>query len=115
MFLKMRASLSVFVIAILALLGAALTPFNGELTQVGRALTKHPEVVGLEKSTLRATLRSEAALNRAGANALKDIIRNGVQTTINVPRYGPVVQVQVPGGFGARWYADGRFIGFINP
>jgi hypothetical protein len=97
------------------LLRAALKPFNAELTQVGRALTKHPEVVGLEKGTLRQTLRTDAALNRAGADALKGIIRSGVRTTPTLPRYGQVVQIQVPGGYGARWYSDGRFIGFINP
>jgi RHS repeat-associated protein len=97
------------------LLRAALARFNAKFTNVGRALTKHPEVVGLSKSTLRTKLRTEAAINRAAADALKNILRNGVRTTVSTPRFGEVIQVQIPGGFGARWYADGRFIGFINP
>ena len=86
-----------------------------KLTNAGRALTKHPEVVGTTKDMLRQTLRSDGSVNAAAHSALKDIMRNGVTTTPTLPRYGQVTQIQIPGGFGARWYDDGRFIGFINP
>jgi RHS repeat-associated protein len=98
------------------LLVNALQPFKGQLlTEVGRALTKHPEVVGLTKNSLRNSLRTSGAINDAAAAALRDILERGARTTINLPRYGQTIQYQVPGGFGARWYTDGRFIGFISP
>jgi len=94
----------------------ALSPHKGgSLTKAGRALTKHPEVVGATKQTLRTGLRTDAAINKAAATQLKGIMRNGVRTTPELPRYGDVVQYQLPGGFGARWTQAGEFIGFINP
>jgi len=35
------------------------------LSNAGRALTKHPELVGATKETLRQNLRTDAALNAA--------------------------------------------------
>lgn len=78
-------------------------------------MTKHPELVGETKETLRQALRTDGAINDAAHGALRDIMRNGVTSTPTLGRYGTVTQVQVPGGFGARWAADGSFIGFINP
>ena len=97
----------------------ALAPFkDGSLTQAGRALTKHPEVVGLAKHTLRQAYRPAAAINRAAHNALKNIMRHGVRPTPRLPRYGEVIQCQIAGGFGTRWYTAGEgagaFIGFIS-
>jgi hypothetical protein len=98
----------------------ALIPFkDGGLTQAGRALTKHPEVVGLTKLTLRQTYGTDIAINRAAHDALKQIMRRGVRTTPVLPRYGAIIQCQIPESFGARWYATGTwvgtFIGFISP
>jgi len=103
-----------------SLIGNALQPFKGQpLTMVGRALTKHPEVVGLTKETLRQSLSTDPLINDAATKALSQIVGNGVRTTLTIPRYGSVVQYQLPGGFGARWYGAGErageFIGFINP
>ncbi len=42
-------------------------------------------------------------------------MRNGVRTTPILPRYDQVIQYQIPGGFGARWYQSGEFIGFMSP
>jgi hypothetical protein len=103
-----------------ALFRRALAPFRvGSLTHAGRALTKHPEVVGLKKQTLRQAYSTDAAINRAAHNALKQIMRHGIRTMPVLPRYGAVRQCQVPGSFGARWYAAGAqagaFIGFIGP
>jgi hypothetical protein len=98
----------------------ALTPFRaGSLTQAGRALTKHPEVVGLTKQTLRQVYGTDVAINRAAHDILKQIMRRGVRTTLVLPRYGAVIQCLIPESFGARWYAAGTrtdaFIGFIGP
>jgi RHS repeat-associated protein len=95
----------------------ALRLFKGQsLTNVGRALTKHPEVIGQTKQTIRQLLRTDPAINKAAANALKDIMRTGNRTVQNLPRYGEVIQYQKAGGFGARFSAEtGKFIGFINP
>ena len=88
---------------------------NTELSNAGRALTKHPELVGETKETLRRSLRTDGAINDAAHAALRDIMTHGVETTPALGRYGTVTQIQIPGGFGARWASDGSFIGFINP
>ena len=103
-----------------ALFRRALAPFGvGSLTHAGRALTKHPEVVGLTKQTLRQAYSTDASINSAAHDALKQMMRRGVRTTPVLPRYGAVIQCQMPGSFGARWYAAGTqagaFIGFIGP
>jgi RHS repeat-associated protein len=86
------------------------------LTNVGRALTKHPEVVGLAAGTLRQSFKLDTQINLAAQGALRTIMRTGVQTVETLPRFGAVYQFKVPGGFGVRFYADsGKFIGFINP
>ena len=95
---------------------AAVDQFKStELSNAGRALTKHPELIGETKETLRQTLRTDGAINDAAHGVLRDIMRNGVTTTPTLGRYGTVTQTQIPGGFGARWTSDGSFIGFINP
>ncbi|MGG6462615.1 RHS repeat-associated core domain-containing protein [Solilutibacter silvestris] len=88
---------------------------NTKLSNAGRALTKHPEVIGETKETLRQMLRTDSAINDAAHAALRDIMRNGATTTPVLGRYGVVTQTRIPGGFGARWASDGSFIGFINP
>ena len=98
----------------------ALAPFRvGSLTHAGRALTKHPEVVGLKKQTLRQAYSTDAAINRAAHDALKQMMRHGIRTMPVLPRYGAVIQCQIPGSFGARWYTAGAqagaFIGCIGP
>jgi hypothetical protein len=100
-----------------AMFKSALQSFKGTaLTNVGRGLTKHPEVVGLTKETLRNTFRTDAQLNEAGANALKDIMRTGEKTLDTHSRYGDIATYQIANGFGARFEAEtNRFIGFINP
>ena len=104
----------------IALFRRALAPFRVDsLTQAGRALTKHPEIVGLTKQTLRQAYGTDVAINRAAHDALKQMMRRGVRTTPVLPRYGAVIQCQIPGSFGVRWYAAGAqvgaFIGFIGP
>ena len=103
-----------------ALFRGALAPFRaGSLTQAGRALTKHPEVVGRTKQTLRQAYGTDVAINRPAHDALKQMMRRGVCTTPVLPRYGAVIQCHMPGSFGVRWYTAGAqagaFIGFIGP
>jgi len=70
-----------------ALFRRALAPFRvGSLTHAGCALTKHPEVVGLKKQTLRQAYSTDAAINRATHDALKQMMRRGVRTTPVLPR-----------------------------
>ena len=77
---------------------------------------KHPEVIGETKDTLRQSLRTDDAINDAAANALKEIMQNGVKTESSHPRYGDIVTYQIPGGYGARFEAGtDKFIGFISP
>jgi hypothetical protein len=99
-----------------ALIGAATQRFKDTaLTQAGRALTKHPEVVGLTKETLRQTLRTPEALNAAAEEALSGMLRSGTAVRSTTGRFGHVVEVTGPNGFGARFSAGGEFIGFLNP
>lgn len=61
---------------------------NTPFTQAGRALTKHPEVIGLTKETLNQTLRSPAAINAAAEGALGGILRDGTAVVRDLGRYG---------------------------
>ncbi|MCC7538972.1 MAG: RHS repeat-associated core domain-containing protein, partial [Deltaproteobacteria bacterium] len=99
------------------LLQAATQPFQGgSLTNAGRALPKHPEVVGQDAQTLRQVLPSDAAVNAAAEGAVAGILSSGSGTLRQIPRYGGVLEVVGGSGFGARWSIEtGQFIGFINP
>jgi len=89
---------------------------NTSFTNVGRALTKHPEVIGSTKQSLRQGLRTDAQINKAGADALKNIMRTGVKSASTHPRYGEIITYQINGVHGARFNAiTNDFIGFINP
>ena len=88
---------------------------KSDLTEAGRALTKHPEIIGLSKQNVRSILKTDAALNDAASSIIKNIIRNGEHTTVLLNRYGKTTQIIIPNKFGARWYQNGKFIGFINP
>ena len=94
----------------------ALEPFKGgSLTKAGRALSKHPEIVGLTKASLRNTIRSDAKLNETAQAALREIL-DGTRAELSLPRYGEVIEFRGANGFGARFDAEsGEFIGFINP
>ncbi len=50
------------------------------LTNVGRALTKHPEVLGYSSTeALMQIFRNQAAINKAASTALKNIMRTGIR------------------------------------
>jgi hypothetical protein len=89
---------------------------GGTLTNVGRALTKHPEVAGLTKDTLRTALRTDAAINSAAERLLGEIIETGSVSYRNLPRFGATVEIRGAAGLGARFSeATDEFIGFIGP
>ncbi len=70
---------------------SALSQFkNTTLTNVGRALTKHPEAIGATKATIRNLLRTDGEINQMAASVLKNIMRNGSsgQNLTNVARGG---------------------------
>jgi hypothetical protein len=98
------------------LLRDATSAYNASsLSNAGRALTKHPEILDLTKQTLRTEIRTDAELNRVAESVVQNIITEGVKTTPHLSQYGgQIIQIKIPGGFGARWYSDGKFIGFIN-
>jgi hypothetical protein len=91
---------------------------GGTLTKAGRALTKHPEILGLTKDTLRKVLPTDAALNAAGEAALVRILSTGKAVVRDLPRYGLTLEIRTAGAAGARFLEEtGEFIGFIlaNP
>ena len=93
----------------------AISPFKGgNLTNAGRAVTKHPEYFGFESTeALMKVYRSPSALNNLGSSTLKDILRNGVRTTGAGGRYpNGWVTYTLPNGNAASWELDGTFIGF---
>lgn len=92
-----------------------ISPFKGgKLTNVGRAVTKHPEYFGFESTeALMKVHRTPAALNNLGSSTLKNIIRNGVRTSGAGGRYpNGWTTYTLPNGNAASWGADGTFIGF---
>ena len=90
---------------------------NTRLTNVGRALTKHPDVMGFNDfNSLTQSLRNPMAVNQAGANALKGIMRNGTRSIEYMPTLGEnVIQYTLPSGYGARWRLTGEWVTFITP
>ncbi len=99
------------------LLRNALTRKEGNvLTPVGRALTKHPELLGFTKANLRNTLRTSTAIDAAAEGALAGILRSGTAVVRELGRFGKTIEIRAPSGFGARFSAaTNEFIGFIGP
>ena len=97
------------------LLGNATQVFrNGPLTNVGRALTKHPNIIG-ESGNIIQKLGGAANVNTAGARALENIMQTGTMTTKSTAAYGDIIQYTLESGLGARFSATtGEFIGFIG-
>ena len=93
---------------------SALSLSKGGLTNVGRALQKHPNIlklIGRETSSVT----TNAARNEAGAQALKYIVRNGAQEVKVHKSFGKVIEYKLPNGLGARFKANtNEFIGFLG-
>ena len=92
-----------------------ISPFkDGQLTNVGRAITKHPEYFGFENTeALMKAYRSTKELNKLGSSTIKNSLRNGVKTTGTGGRYpNGWVTYSLPNGNAVSWALDGTFIGF---
>jgi RHS repeat-associated protein len=87
---------------------------NGPLTNAGRALTKHPNVIG-ESGNILQKLGGAGNVNKAAARALNNIIRNGTMTTKVTKAFGEVIEYKLPNGIGARFSATTHeFITFLG-
>jgi filamentous hemagglutinin len=94
----------------------ALQQYNRFQTNVGHALAKHPNIVGLRTNAeLYLRFGNDAGVNRAAAEALKNIMRNGIRTVKDTKAFGKVVDFKLPSGLGARFSAvTNQFIGFLG-
>jgi hypothetical protein len=100
----------------------ALQPFKGgAASNAGRALTKHPNIVGVNASPDRVMkalidkFGSQAGVNKAAADALKNIMRNGTRSAKNTKAFGNVVDFKLPSGLGARFDATtNEFLHFLG-
>ncbi len=95
----------------------ALSPFNEDFTQAGRAVTKHPEYFGFnDLKSLQKVYNTPEKINELAAETLKDIIRNGDVTSGAGGRYpGGWQTYTLPNGTAASWHSGGDFIGFRGP
>ena len=87
---------------------------GGDLTNAGRAVTKHPEYFGFESTeALMKVYRTKGSINNLGSTTLKNIIRNGVRTKGAGGRYpNGWVTYTLSNGQAASWNLNGTFIGF---
>jgi len=94
--------------------GATQVFKNGPLTAAGRALTKHPNIIG-ESGNLLQKLGGAGNVNAAAENAVQNILRNGSMVTKDTKAFGAVIDYTLKNGLGARWSAaTGEFIGFLG-
>jgi ABC-type amino acid transport substrate-binding protein len=85
------------------------------LTVSGRALTKHPNVLGFSSGEqLSAAFRSPQALNDAANKAISDIIASGTRVTRNHDRFGSIIDYTLSSGIGARFSSNFEFITFLG-
>lgn len=58
-----------------------------------------------------------ASKNEQGQAALENILMHpeSYAEYRHLPRYGNIIDVKIAGREGARFYRDGRFIGFLEP
>ena len=97
------------------LLRAGNVADKGNLTAVGRALQKHGSRTG---SSFPKATGNPAAINEQASSILNSIVTNpnAIRTIRHHARFGNVMEVQIPGGQGARFSADGKtFINFLEP
>uniref|UniRef100_A0A804IE70 ASCH domain-containing protein n=1 Tax=Musa acuminata subsp. malaccensis TaxID=214687 RepID=A0A804IE70_MUSAM len=85
------------------------------LTDAARALSKH---VNRSSSGWWGVLSgSESNKNRLALEAVNHLLNNCCWMNVHlIQPHGPVFEIRVPEGFGARWSKDGlKFIGFLEP
>ena len=87
---------------------------NGPLSNVGRALAKHPNIIG-ESGNILQKLGGASNVNRVAAEALKNIMENGTMRQRMTKAFGEVIEYKLSNGLGARFNAiTGDFIGFLG-
>jgi len=95
----------------------ALQPFKGgRFTNAGRALTKHPNIVGAKDAAeLTKLYGNQTGINKAASDALKNIMRNGTQNVHPTKAFGQVIDYKLPSGLGARFSTTtNEFIGWLG-
>lgn len=90
-------------------------------TNARRAATKHPNILGVNvpkcqvQKALIDKFASQAGVNRAAADALKNIMRNATRFTKDTKAYGSVTEFKLDNGMGARFNSQtNEFIGFLG-
>jgi len=86
------------------------------LTRVGRALSKHPNIVGRQsQQKLIRDFKNNEGVNQAAAEALQGIMFEGEPVQRVHPNFGPILEYKLATGLGARFHAGSdQFIGFLG-
>lgn len=60
---------------------------------------------------------NSARINQQGQAILENILNNPnkIITKKKLPKFGNIIDIKVPEGYGARYYKNGKFIGFLEP
>lgn len=88
---------------------------KGDLTAAGHALSKHGTGQRAGSSAFPALSGNQQNWNLIAQGQIDDILSTGQMVQRTHPNHGPIIEVFAPDGRGARWYADGRFFGFLEP
>ncbi|RLM69197.1 hypothetical protein C2845_PM17G06970 [Panicum miliaceum] len=85
------------------------------LTDAGRALAKH--VHRSKKGWWGDVSGSDSSKNELASEAIDCLLRDCCWMNVHLTQpYGPVFEIRVHEGYGARWSQDGaKFIGFLEP
>ncbi len=87
---------------------------NG-LTKSGRAYQKHSDRAG--SVFPKPPSKKPEVLNRIGQRILDEILYHP-QSVMRIKRlryYGDVIEIWIPGKYGARFTLSGEFMGFLEP
>ncbi len=88
---------------------------KGDLTAAGHALSKHGTGQRAASSAFPSLSGNQHNWNLIAQGQIDDILSTGQMVQRTHPNHGPIIEVFAPDGRGARWYADGRFFGFLEP
>lgn len=97
-----------------ALSKAGQVPDRGQLTKAGRALDKHG---GRPDSVFPKAGGDPINKNMQGQYQLDNILTHPDSKVSywNHRRFGEVIDIEIPGYGGARFYKNGDFIGLLEP
>ena len=99
-----------------AMYKSAVSPYKDSiLTHVGRALAKHPDVIGETSTTLRLGLRTDPQINKVAAEELKVMMRSGKTSRQRANNIGKAKSFWNADGHGARFGVETKeFSGFVR-